>query len=126
MFTRSLTFSLKEPDTFHISDFTFIFKLNDAMQALCDTAFRTIVTAPLLKNLAFKIVDELSAQNLFEHQNIRVSSQISNDIFDMVRNDPLLQTLIEHLDLSTAQNIVPLISLSTSTHPLSIVFSLHV
>ena len=126
MFTRTLTFNLKIPNTFHISDFQFIFKVNEALQALCPVRLNSLVSAELVRNFALRIVDELHGQNLFFNENKRISSEISADIYNMVKDDPLLQNLIEQLDLSVAQQVVALISLSTSTHPFSVVFSLHV
>ena len=125
MFTCTLTFTLREGQQHHITSFRFNFKISDAMIAQCDVPMDNVINHSLLREFALSVVDQLRARDLFEQHDIRIEHNVCTDIFNELRHDPFLQTVIENFPLAVSDNIVLLISLVCQNSFATLNVSLH-
>ena len=76
-----------------------------------------------LLDLCQKVLDELSNRNMLNTH--RISTQISNEIFEQLRDDPSIQILADCIPLQLFHSLAPLIRTTLSGPTLSVYLSLH-
>ena len=76
-----------------------------------------------LLNLCQKLINEIINRDMLESN--RFSTQISNEIFESVRDDPCIQVLADCIPLHLFHSLHPLLRTSVTNTTLSVFFSLH-
>ena len=76
-----------------------------------------------LLELCQKVLDELANRNMLSTH--RIPTQISNEIFEQIRDDPSIKILADCIPLQLFHSLAPLIRTSLSGPTLSVYFSLH-
>ena len=100
-------------------------RISDAMRAQCDISMQNIIDFSLLKTFAFNVIDELRSRDLFELQDMRIPNSICTEIYNELRHDPFLQTIIEQFPLHVSDNIIFLISIACQGSTATVNVSLH-
>ena len=122
MLTYAVSSRLTSNELRHIRTYVFEIKLSEAIEYQLQNE-NEIFQGPSLTRLGEKVFRLLQNRNLLH--NSRISTTDCRGIFEIIRDDPGLQTLAEQLSVEQYQHLEPLFSTVITAPTYKVVFSLH-
>ena len=125
MFDCTLHFSIDDNRMPRVKNCTLHIQLNDVLMHIIKIDPKPFFTIKSTSKMLETILLELGRRKLMNTASTRIPASVCNEIFELIRDDPCLKTLSDHIDLDTTFKLSPLFRTSYCDPRLNIFFSIH-